>query len=167
MSTDNMTFLTFAIDEEMLAIPVSRVREILDARKIRSLPHAPDYVLGHIDLRGESILAIDLRLIMRRPYREDDPNTRLVVLWVRDGDKEHLTALRTDKVYEVTRFDDDKIAPLETGGILNWDTRMVRGIAHIEGQPITVLDPDSMFRSDVVADNQTEPAEPQAEELAE
>lgn len=159
MASTDPSVLTFALGDERLAIPVGRVREILDMRPIQPLPQAPDYILGHIDLRGESILTVDFRKMMRRRDRPDDPHTRIVVLWVETASGGTVIALRTDRVFEVTQLDDDKITGFATGDILNWDSRMVRGVGHLDGDPITVLCPDAMFRSEVLATLQAEAVE--------
>lgn len=145
------TFLNFMLDETLMAIPVERVREILDARDIQKLPQAPDYIMGFIDLRGDSIVVVDLRTLIGRPYRKDDVDTRIVVLWVEDNGKEQLLALRTDKVTEVSRFDDDRIEPIETGTMLNWDRRIVAGLARRNGAYVTLLDLDRLLSSKVIA----------------
>ncbi len=145
------TFLNFMLDETLMAIPVERVREILDARDVQNLPQAPDYIMGYIDLRGDSIVVVDLRTLIGRPFRKDDVDTRIVVLWVEDEGREQVLALRTDKVTEVSRFDDDRIEPIETGTMLNWDHRIVSGLARRNGSYVTLLDLDRLLSSKIIS----------------
>lgn len=149
---NDTTVLLFALNEDRLSIPVARVREILDTGPIKSLPQAPDYVLGHIDLRGESILAVDFRLLVGKPPREDDQDTRLIVIWVESEDGQIVLALRVDRVCEVASLDDGLLTSFKTGNLLNWDSRIVRGVGHFGGQSVTVLCPDMLFRNEVLAD---------------
>lgn len=145
------TFLNFMLDDALMAIPVERVREILDAREINPLPQAPDYIMGFIDLRGDSIVVVDLRTLIGRPHKKDDLDTRIVVLWVQEGEREQVLALRTDKVTEVSRFDGDRIEPIETGTMLNWDHRIVAGLARRSGKYVTLLDLDRLLSSKIIA----------------
>ncbi|PRY85377.1 chemotaxis protein CheW [Donghicola tyrosinivorans] len=145
------TYLIFQLAGQHMSVPVDRVREILDAREIQPLPQAPKYIMGFIDLRGDSIMVIDLRTLLSEAARADDLDTRIIVLMVNSGDKEQILALRTDKVLEVASFDNDRIEPIETGTILNWDRRIVSGLARREGQYISVLDLDRMMSTEVVA----------------
>ncbi|SPF77590.1 chemotaxis protein CheW [Pseudoprimorskyibacter insulae] len=163
--TEDLTYLTFGLNDDRLAIPVGRVREILDARPASALPNAPAYVLGHIDLRGVPIPMIDLRRLLSMPTRADDLATRLVVIEVQPAGKPVIVAIRTDRVHEVARFDDDTVNPLGVEGLLNWDSRIVRGIGHIGGTAITLLDPDVLLKSDVVADLSCNPVTPDTEAL--
>jgi purine-binding chemotaxis protein CheW len=135
------TYLIFQLAGQHMSVPVDRVREILDARDIQPLPQAPKYIMGFIDLRT----------LLSEAARADDLDTRIIVLMVNSGDKEQILALRTDKVLEVASFDNDRIEPIETGTILNWDRRIVSGLARREGQYISVLDLDRMMSTEVVA----------------
>ncbi|MGA2293263.1 chemotaxis protein CheW, partial [Bradyrhizobium sp.] len=47
-------YLTLGLDGETFGIGIRNVREILDMRPISKLPHAPDCLLGMIDVRGTS-----------------------------------------------------------------------------------------------------------------
>ena len=45
-------YVTFGIDQERFALSVEQVQEVLDFKSISRVPHAPDYVLGLMDVRG-------------------------------------------------------------------------------------------------------------------
>ena len=55
-------FLTFRLNEESFGVDVSRVREVLDLIEITRVPQTPDYMLGVVNLRGNVVPVIDLRL---------------------------------------------------------------------------------------------------------
>lgn len=144
------TFLTCGLGEEVVALPVSRVKEILDPKPITGLPHSPDFLLGYIDLRGESIMVADLRLLLALPYRDNEPDTRIIVLWVQQGDTQTAVGLRADRVIEVTRLDEDRLETFDQKGLLNWDNRMVQGVGRRDGGFVTVLNLDGMMSSKVI-----------------
>lgn len=158
------TYLNFMLDDALMAIPVDRVREILDAREVQPLHQSPDYIMGYIDLRGDSIVVVDLRTLIGRPFKKDDVDTRIVVLWVQEGEGQQVLALRTDKVTEVARFDRDRIEPLETGSMLNWDRRIIAGLARRNEAYVSVIDLDRLLSSEVIAtlDKQIEKASTEA-----
>ena len=43
-------FVTFSLDSEVFAVPVSVVREILDHEDAFKIPHGPEYLLGLRDV---------------------------------------------------------------------------------------------------------------------
>ena len=66
MSTETITeiaqYLTFTLDDEVFAVNISKVREVLDFTKITKVPKTPDYLRGVINLRGSVVPVADMRL---------------------------------------------------------------------------------------------------------
>lgn len=138
--------VTLGIGDELFAIPVTRVMEILDQQQITRLPQAPRHLLGLIDVRGESVAVVDLRALLDRSALDDIDSTRILVLWLHTADRRAVIALRADRVIEVTELDDNgKVAPLAEAKLLQWQERMVAGIGRRNGAFVTVLDLDRMF----------------------
>lgn len=132
--------------EDLFAVPVGQVQEILDLCPISPLPHAPRHLLGLIDVRGESIAVADLRLMLGRPAMADSVATRIVVLCVPHGGRRAIIALKADRVIEVAELDDGSLGQVPEKGLFNWDDRLIAGIGRRRGGFVTVLDLDRMFR---------------------
>ena len=73
-------FLTFLSDGLYFGVNTKNVIEIINNHKIRPLPMVPDYVRGIINLRGQVIPIIDMRLRMGKPFQEYTPKTCIVIL---------------------------------------------------------------------------------------
>lgn len=136
--------LTLACDNELFALPVERVQEILDLRPITRLPNAPSQLLGMIDVRGNGVPVADLRALLGMPATADTEMSRIVVLWVQAEGKRFIVAFRADRVIEVSALDGD-VEPLPNAGLFNWRDRMIAGIGRRNGELVTVLDMDRMF----------------------
>lgn len=137
--------------EDLFAVPVGRVQEILDICPISPLPHAPPHLLGLIDVRGESVAVADLRLLLGRQPVADSVATRIVVLWVMRSGRRAEIALKADRVIEVAELDEGSLGPVPEKGLFNWDDRFIAGIGRRNGNFVTVLDLDRMFL-DVTSD---------------
>ena len=48
-------YLTFKLGEEVFAIDVAKVREVLDFTAITKVPRTPDFMSGVINLRGNVV----------------------------------------------------------------------------------------------------------------
>ncbi len=137
-------YVTLGVAGELFAAPVEMVQEILDMRPVASLPQAPANLLGMIDVRGEGIPVLDLRLTLGLPAAEDTENTRIVVLRVAAETNSLKVGLRTDRVFEVTVLDSDTLDPPPAiSG--NWRGRAVAGIGRRNGAFVTVLDLDQLL----------------------
>lgn len=59
-AADNQQYLTFSLTEEMFAIGIQQVREIIEYDNVTTVPMMPDFVKGVINLRGSVVPVIDL-----------------------------------------------------------------------------------------------------------
>ena len=50
--TETTQYLSFKLGEEVFAVDVAKVREILDVTAITKVPQTPEYIRGVINLRG-------------------------------------------------------------------------------------------------------------------
>jgi len=55
-------YLTFRLGEEVFALDISQVREVLDFTTITKVPRTPEFMRGVINLRGSVVPVVDLRL---------------------------------------------------------------------------------------------------------
>jgi len=137
-------YVTLGIADEIFAAPVERVQEILEMRPVARLPHAPSYLLGMIDVRGQAVPVVDLRLKLGLPAAGDTLATRIIVLCVRAGGREVLLGLKADRVFEVTVLDGNALEPPPEIGV-EWASQSIAGIGRRGGSFVTVLDLDHVF----------------------
>lgn len=139
-------YVTLGVADELFAAPVEKVQEILDMRLIARLPQAPPSLLGMIDVRGEGIPVVDLRLTLGLPAAPDSENTRIIVLALAGQDGHLRLGLRADRVFEVTVLDADELdPPPPVGGA--WSGRCIAGIGRRNGRFVTVLDLERLLGS--------------------
>ena len=78
-TSSDTQFVTFSLGEEIFAVPVEVVREILDHEDAFKIPHGPDYLLGLRDVRGQGVPVIDLRLRLGMTRTVRTPHTRCLL----------------------------------------------------------------------------------------
>lgn len=145
--TEVRQYLTFKLGEEVFALDVDKVREVLDYTTITRIPRTPEFMRGVINLRGSVVPVVDLRLAFGMPATEKTVNTCIVVTEVSmQGEKVVLGAL-ADSVEEVTDLEPDQIQPgPRLGTTINTD--FVRGMGRRESGFIVILDIDRVFADD-------------------
>lgn len=103
-------YLIFTLGEEDFAFEISEVREVLEYRPITRVPHMPDFVLGGINLRGNVLPVIDLRLKLGMGPAERTVDTCIVITDVYlEGELTPVGAL-VDAIKEVVSIDPDQIS---------------------------------------------------------
>lgn len=139
--------VTLGVDNEVFAVAVERVREILDLAPITHLPHAPPYLLGLIDVRGRGVPVIDLRLKLGLAPAEHTRNTRILVLQCEVAGRPLDVGLLADRVFEVTALDGEDGAPPPDVGRL-WHSDYIEHIGRHGDDFIIVLDLARLFANE-------------------
>jgi purine-binding chemotaxis protein CheW len=144
---ESAQYVTLGVAEELFAASVEKVQEILDMRPIARLPQAPDNLLGMIDVRGQGIPVVDLRMTLGLPSAADSENTRIIVLTLGgNGGAERRLGLRADRVFEVTILDEEGLDPPPTVSGA-WSGHCIAGIGRRNGRFVTVLDLERLLGS--------------------
>lgn len=73
-------FLTFTSDNLIFGVSTDNVIEIITNYMIRPLPLVPDYIRGIINLRGQIIPVMDMRLRMGKPFVAYTATTCIIIL---------------------------------------------------------------------------------------
>jgi purine-binding chemotaxis protein CheW len=143
-------FLTFKLAEEIYALDIGKVREVLDFTTVTKVPRTPDFMRGVINLRGSVVPVVDLRLKFGMTRTESSVNTCIIITEVTvDGDATILGAL-ADSVQEVLDLAPGEIlAPPKIGTKLR--TKFISGMGKREDRFIIILDIDRVFSADELA----------------
>ena len=132
-------FVTLALGQEVFAVPVTYVREILDYRAPFKIPEGPDYLLGLIDVRGRGTPVLDLRARLGLPSTVPDGATRILVLDVPVGGQLLGLGLVADRVIEVASFAETDIeGPPEIG--VSWKSDYIAGVVRRENGFVVLFD---------------------------
>ena len=101
-------FLTFSSDGLNIGVSTNYVIEIITNHAITMVPLVPDYVKGIINLRGQIIPIIDIRLRMGKPSIEYTNTTCIIVLNINSV----YIGIIVDAVQQVMDIDQSKISPV-------------------------------------------------------
>ena len=148
--TETTQYLTFKLEEELFALDIGKVREVLDFTTITKVPQTPDYMRGVINLRGSVVPVVDLRLKFGMAIAEQTVNTCVIIVEVElEGERVVMGAM-ADAVQEVMDLEPDQIEPPpRIGTKLNTD--FIKGMGKHNEQFIIILDIDEVFTSGELA----------------
>jgi len=148
--TETTQYLTFKLDQEVFAVDVAKVREILDFTPATKVPGTPEYMRGVINVRGNVVPVVDMRLKFGMSQTEKTVDTCIIVLEIAvDQDTTVLGAL-VDSVQEVFELEPAQIEPPPRIGT-RWRTEFIRGIGKHNNELIIILDIDMVFSSNELA----------------
>jgi purine-binding chemotaxis protein CheW len=142
-------YLKFTLDDKAFAIGIEQVREVFEFSRVTRVPHAPDYMRGVINLRGNVVSVVDLRLLFGMQEVTPTINTCIIIAEVHIDN--HLTVLGAlaDSVQQLFELDRDQLEPtprLDT----SINTEYSRAIVKHGGESVIILDIDRLFSNDPV-----------------
>ena len=145
--TETALYLTFRLGEEVFAIDVKQVREVLDLSPITKVPRAPEFMRGVINLRGSVVPVVDLKMKFGLPKTEGTVDTRIVVMEIGlDGEITVMGAM-ADSVHEVLELEPGQIQdPPKLGS--RWRSDFIRGMGKRNDEFVIIIDIDQVFSSD-------------------
>ncbi|MBK8165098.1 MAG: chemotaxis protein CheW [bacterium] len=140
-------YLTFKLGPGHYGLEILKVREIIGVIGVTSIPLAPDYVKGVINLRGTVIPVVDLRRKFGMAEVEATAETCIIVAHV--GDRE--IGVLVDQVSEVQYFNaaDIQDPPAFGQGI---DTEFILGIGKAGDHVTLLLDINRVLNASEIAD---------------
>ena len=140
------SYVTLALGEEILAIEVGIVREILDSIPITRLPIAPPYLSGVIDVRGATVPVIDLRVKLGLPPAPVTQDTRILIVNLTHEARDLLIGLHVERVFEVAEFETEALQTVPDIGE-RWESEYIKAIGRLREQFVIIVDPLKLFSS--------------------
>jgi purine-binding chemotaxis protein CheW len=148
--TEVRQYLTFKLDNEIFALDVATVREVLDFTTVTKIPRTPEFMRGVINLRGSVVPVVDLRLAFNMSATEKTVNTCIIVVEVLLENESTIMGALADSVEEVIDLEPDQIQPGPKIGT-SIKTDFIRGMGKRDTQFLMILDIDRVFSADQLA----------------
>jgi purine-binding chemotaxis protein CheW len=143
-------YLTFKLEDEVFALDISKVREVLDFTTITKVPRTPEFMRGVINLRGSVVPVVDLRLKFGMSRTEKTVNTCIIITEVTVDNETTVLGALADSVQEVMDLEPGNIEPApKIGTRLN--TEFIRGMGKRDNTFVIILDIDKVFSVDELA----------------
>lgn len=140
-------YLSFRLADEIFGINVSHVREILNFTKLTKIPQMPAFMCGVINLRGNVVPVIDMRIKLKIEAEDTTVDSCIVVVEVNLEGGLIVLGVLVDSVQEVFELEEKDVeAPPAIGTRLN--TEFIKGLGKKEGEFVIILNIDKVFSID-------------------
>ncbi|NVK73594.1 chemotaxis protein CheW [Marinomonas sp. CT5] len=138
-------FLTFVLGDEAYALDIMTVKEIRGYESATKIANAPDYIKGVINLRGDIVPIVDLRIKFNIGEATYNEWTIVIMLNVRD----RVVGIVVDGVSDVMNLEAEDIKPAPEFGVA-FDSRYLHGLAALEDQMVIIVDIEELISSDEI-----------------
>jgi purine-binding chemotaxis protein CheW len=144
MSAHSDQYLTFIIRGEEHAVPILRVKEIIEFEAVTAVPHTPDYVRGVINLRGAVLPVIDLAAKFGHESSAVTKTTCIVVVETQLHNELLTVGVLADAVSEVLDLSTDQIEATPSFGT-HVRTDFLLGVGKLAKKLVLLLDIDRLL----------------------
>lgn len=140
-------FLTFTLANEVFAVDISQVKEVLEYTALTRVPRTPAFMCGVINLRGSVVPVMDMRLKFGMAKGERTVNTCIIILEVAQETSTTVIGAMVDSVKEVMELNPEQIeAPPKIGTHLRTD--FIMGMGKQDDYFVIILDSNKIFSSE-------------------
>lgn len=142
-TNDNIEMATFYVGNALFGMDILKVQEINKILDMTTVPQAPDYVKGILNLRGQIVTIIDLGIKLGLPGIEIGPETRNIIV----NSKNEYIGLLVDRIGDVERTSEDKIEapPANIGGV---KAMFFEGVCKKENSLIGILNVEKVLKEE-------------------
>jgi len=152
------SYLSFKLGDEVFAVHVNDVLNILEMTKITVIPKAPQYLKGVINLRGMVLPIVDARIKFNMPELEYTTNTCIIVMDLENNQQLVHVGFIVDQVLEVLELESKQIEPAPTLGT-NYKAEFITGMAKVNDDFVMLLNMEKIFSLDEMSMLKSENAE--------
>ena len=141
-------YIVIKIDDEQYGINIKFIDNIVRMQQITRVPQVDEYLKGVINIRGEIVPVMSVRMKMGLSNDEITKNSRIIILKTEAGD---LVGIIVDQVNQVLTIDSNNVEKMrydDKKGKSN--ATFVSGVGHYEGGLVSILDLEA-----VVSDKET------------
>lgn len=136
-------YLTFKLADELYAVNVANIKEVLGVPKITRVPRMPDFMSGVINLRGSVVPVLDLRRKFELGETPIDRETGIIVteienLFGDDSADELTVGVFSDQVQKVITIEPSQIEPPPKIGV-SIDTSFITGMGRVDDDFVIIL----------------------------
>ncbi|WP_313756544.1 chemotaxis protein CheW [Tissierella sp.] len=135
-------YVVFKLCKEYYGVPINKVISIEKMQESTRIPNAPNYVKGVINLRGEVISLIDLRLKFNMEPKEIDNNSRIIIV----SNDDIVSGLIVDSSSEVIEINNEDIDAPPTS-YENEYLYYIQGIGKIKDRLVILLELSKVFEN--------------------
>lgn len=136
-------FLTFTLGAENYALDILTVKEIRGYESVTRIANAPAFIKGVINLRGDIVPIVDLRIKFNVGEATYDEFTIVIVLHIHG----RIVGIVVDGVSDVVSLSPEQLRPPPDFGVA-FDSRYLLGLSMLNEQMIILVDISRLISSD-------------------
>ena len=134
--------LTWSVGDRLFGIDIAHCREVDKNKDIVAVPHAKEQIAGIVNLRGDVVTVIDLRVLLGHEKRSDEAGNVIIRL----KSKTTQIAVKADAIFDVITVSEEQIEGTPAHLSEN-EVRFISSVAMTEKGLVVILNPDEILKA--------------------
>ncbi len=131
-------YIVIKIDDEQYGINIKFIDNIVRMQQITRVPQVDEYLKGVINIRGEIVPVMSVRMKMGLAEDEITNKSRIIILKTDSGD---LVGIIVDQVNQVLTIDSNNVEKVRYDDKkAKSNASFVSGVGHYDGGLVSILD---------------------------
>ena len=135
------SYMSFQVDEQLFALPISDLDRVVQVVKQEPLPEAPAFISGVIDYHGTVLPVINMRLLFQLPARELSLSDQMIIVHTQHGKY----ALLIDRSLGLLELD---VSELEASENISYGKKLLKGVLRSGEGMVFINDPNSFLNNE-------------------
>jgi len=148
--TEKFQILTWLIGKQLFGMELAACREVVQDRRITTVPYAKENVAGIVNLRGDVVTVLDLGVMLgynktddKEKTAGDQTDTNVIIRLKSDTQQ---VALKADAIYDIMEIESKSIEP-SPAHLNELETRFIDGIAMMEKGLVVILNSSELMKA--------------------
>lgn len=143
INNEQSEYLSFVLSDEHYALDITCVKEIRGYEPVTKIANAPSFIKGVLNLRGDIVPIIDLRI--KFDVGEPVYNEFTIVIMLSVFDR--IVGIVVDGVSDVIRLTEDEVRPPPEFGVA-FDSKYLQGLASVGENMVILVNIESLISSE-------------------
>jgi purine-binding chemotaxis protein CheW len=141
MNDEMIMFCTFEAAGRFFGVPLTDIKEITAEINCTRIPHSPESVRGYVNIRGQIILGIDLKRMLKLPIAENDEAKRMVIFKQTVGPAFGLLVDEIGEIASVSRREMEDSKPVANNIESHSPSGLIERVCKLTDRLLVVLNP--------------------------
>lgn len=138
----SVQYIVVKFGDEQFGIDIKYIDNIVRMQRITRVPKVQNFIKGVINLRGEVIPVVSLRIKMELEEDEITKKTRIIIIRLENGE---VIGMLVDEVKEVVTLQTNQIEKMAYDSKEDAKTNFISGVGKDKGELISLLDMNLVF----------------------
>lgn len=145
--------VVFGLGEQKYGIPIEQVREIMPCMQVTPVPGTPACFEGFLNVRGELISLVNLRLFIGMEGLKDLEDARILIICSQEG---NVQGMLVDEVTSITEISWDDLQPMEEKTVgKGFAKDLLKGVVETPHGLVVILDVEEIMSGEKTVARET------------